>query len=551
MKQKTFFVLVSDQDEEQQQILAINLVFSNACEHFLEISRPLGLIIPLKNDQPAYYRYIQIHLYLIERILSYEQKTISSHLPLFSIQDETILSRSLSFIILLGLVLHFDEGTFLSIENCLKYSFSSVYLIKLKANLTHHNRMSYLNQTVTILMELMTNSNKNSFLIQRLCSNHLLELILSYLQLLYSPNLKYSFDEFLSNNFHENLNYLQINFSKIFIRQIMLLNRLLSTTVNSPVWLKNRCGDLLTSILINPNHHGIRQILETIVESTSPNDRLYTSVGKILSTCPKQLKPEEYFQCIKFQFIELIHDKRYMPIICISINQLYRKYSKLVEDELFSILFRPLISCQNQSSSYICTEEQLESFINDTYNLIIMIPNEQIRIYLYENYLNELINIYLALEKSLSSLKTKFFHILTIIFSSMNIQTCIEYFKRILFHFKFLYLKFLPDLSSIFNLMIDKNDENNLEIFCQLMIKILFSIENNDCLIVKIFLDLLQLLITSNQSSELFIWTENENQMNIKQFKIMHILKHILEYLITHIDIFVKNVDDTIRVIQV
>ncbi|CAF1541019.1 unnamed protein product, partial [Rotaria sordida] len=112
----------------------------------------------------------------------------------------------------------------------------------------------------------------------------------------------------------------------------------------------------------------------------------------------------------------------------------------------------------------------------------------------------------------------------------MNIEICIEYFKKILFDFKYLSLKYLPDLSIKFNLIIDKNNENNIEIFCQLIIKILFSIDNNDYLIVKIFLDLLQLLITNKQLNQSYIWTENDKQLNIKQYKIMLILKYILEY---------------------
>ncbi|CAF3184423.1 unnamed protein product [Rotaria sp. Silwood2] len=471
-------VKISSEDEEQQQILTINLIFSNAIDHFLEISKSMDLIIPLNQDEQVYYRYLQIHINLIEKILSYEQKNFSSHLPLFSIQDETILNRSLSFIILL-------------------------------------------------------------------------ELILSHLQLLYSPNLKYSSEIFLSIYLQDNLNYLKENFSNQFIQQILLLNRLLSTTINSPLWLKKQCGNLLTSILINSNNHGIQQILETIFESTLPNDHLYISIAKILSTCPKQLKPDEYIQCIKFQFIQLIHNQRFMPVICISINVLFKKYSKLIENEIFLILFQPLFICHKNLSNEICTNEQFELFINDLYNLISIVSNEQIRIYLYENYLNELINIYIALEKSLSSLKIQFLNILKILFSSMNIDICIEYFKKILFDFKYLSLKYLPDLSIKYNLIIDNDYENNIEIYCQSIIKILFSIDNNDCLIVKIFLDLLQLLITNKQLNQASIWTENDKQINIKQCKIMLILKYIMEYLTEHIDIFIKNVDDTIKVIQI
>ncbi|CAF3852166.1 unnamed protein product [Rotaria magnacalcarata] len=392
--------------------------------------------------------------------------------------------------------------------------------------------------------------NKNSILTQRLCANYLLELILSHLQLLYSPNLKYSSEEYPIANLQDTLLYLQDTFSNLFIQQILLLNRLLSTTVSSPIWLKNRCGDLLTSILIHPSNRGIRQILETIFDSTSPNDRLYTSVARILSTCPKQLKPEEYIQRIKYQFIELIHDQRYMPVIAMAINQLLKRYEKLIEDEILSILFHPLISCRNRLLNQICTNEQFELFINDLHNLIIIQPNEHIRIYLYENFLSELMNIYLALEHSLSPLKIKFFNIMKMLFSSMTNEIYLEYFKRILFDFKFRSLKFVPDVPSIFNLIIDENSEYNIEIYCQLITKILFSIDDNDGLVVKIFLDLLQLLITNNSSSQVLIWTENEKQTSMKQIKIMHILKYIMEYLTDHIDIFTKNVDDTIRVIQ-
>ena len=407
--------------------------------------------------------------------------------------------------------------------------------------------MYYLHQTLTRLMNWIKTTNINSYLTQRLCTYHLLELILSHLQLLHSPNLKYSSLEFSS----ENLTYLQTNFSNLFIQQIILLNRLLSTTINSPLWLKNRCGDILTSILIHPNNHGIRQIFQTILDSTSPNDRLYISMAQILSTCPKQIKPEEYFQRIKSQLIELIHDKRYMPIICISINQLFQKYPKLIEDEIFSNLFQPLISSRKHLTNQICTEEQLEIFINDLYNLIIISPNEHIRIYLYENYLKELMNIYLALEQSLSALKTTFYNIIIKIFSSMDVEICVEYFEKILFHREFLSLKFLPNDSASFSLVIDPNCENDTEIFCQLITKILFSIENNERLIVKIFLHLLQLLITDKNSNESFMWTEDERQIDVRQFKIMEVLKHIMVYLTEHIDIFIKNVNDTIQVIQV
>jgi hypothetical protein len=500
------------------------------------------LIIPLDNKQTPYYRYLQIHLNLLEKLLLMEQQTISSHIPLFSIQDESILSRSLSFVILLGLILHFDEGIYHSIENYLKNSNSSIHLLKLKTNLTHSDRMFSLNEILTIIIKWLKTSNINSFIIQRLYSYYLLELILSHLQLLYSPNLQYTSTEFSSENLQENLLYLQTNSSNLFIQQILLLNRLLSTTINSPIWLKNRCGDFLTSILINKNNQGIRQLFQIILDSTLPNDRLYTSMAQILSKCPKQLQPEEYFQCIKSQVIELIHDKRYMPIICISINELLKKYRNLVEKEIFSVLFQPLISCRNSSSDLICTEEQLEVFLNDLSNLIIIHPNERIRIYLYENYSNELINIYLAFERSLSALKMKYFNILILIFSSID---SIEYFEKLIFHFQYLPLKYLPDDSSNYHLILDKDLENNPEIFCQLITKILFSLENNHQLIIKLFLHLLQLLITTNEIS---IWTE---QINMKQFEIMQILKHIMEYLTDHMELFIQNIDDTIRVIQV
>ncbi|CAF0765782.1 unnamed protein product [Adineta ricciae] len=541
-------VKISPQDEEHEQILTINLIFSNACERFLETSTSLNSTLSLNNDHPAYYRYLQVHLHLLEQLLICEQAHLSSPIPLFSIQDESTLSRSLSFAIFLGVILHFDEGIYVSIENYLKNPSSSVHFLKLRTDLTHHDRMFYLRETLTHLMKWIQTTNVKSFITHRLCSYNLLELILSHLQLLYSPNLKYANIEFSSDGFE----YLQTNFSNLFIQQIMLLNRLLSTTANSPLWLKTRCGEILTSILIHPNNQGVRQIFQTILDSSSANDRLYVSMAQILSTCPKQFKPEEYIKRMKTQLLELFHEERYTIIISLAINQLYRRFPKLMKDEIFPSLFQLLISCRDQSMKHICTEEQLEVFIHDLYNLTSPIPNEQLRHYLSEAHLSELINIYFALEQSLSALKTRFFQILVTIFSSMENEQCFECFQRILFHQQVFSFKYVPGQESTFSLIVENDStDNNLQLICQLLTKLLFAIENNERLVVKIFLHFLQLLVTEKISNDDLLWSESETQRNIKQLKIMEMLKSLLEYLTEHIDIFIKNVDDTIRVIQI
>ncbi|CAF4117786.1 unnamed protein product [Rotaria sp. Silwood2] len=80
--------------------------------------------------------------------------------------------------------------------------------------------MYNLNHILNFLMKSIRNSNKNSFFIQYLYKNYLLELILSHLQLLYSPNLKYSSEIFLSIYLQDNLNYLKENFSNQFIQKM-------------------------------------------------------------------------------------------------------------------------------------------------------------------------------------------------------------------------------------------------------------------------------------------------------------------------------------------
>ena len=411
--------------------------------------------------------------------------------------------------------------------------------------------MSTLHQVLTTFNKWLTTSHVNCYIIQRLYSYYLLEIILSHLQLLYSPNLKYTSEEISSEGLQTNFLYLQNNFTNLFIQQILLLNRLLTTTIHSPVWLKTRCGDLLTGILINKNNQGIRQLFQVILDSTTPNDRLYTSMAQILSKCPKQLQPDEYFQCIKSQLNELIHHPRYMPIICISINEFIQKYPHLVERDIFSVLFQPLISCRNASTDLICTEEQLEVFLNDLSNLIIIHPNESIRRYLYENYRNELLNISLALERSLSSLKLKYFNILIRIFSTIDPEKSTEDLEKLLFHFPYLPLKYLPTDSSNFHLIIDQDTNNNPEMFCQLISKILFSIDNHDRLIIKLFLHFLQLLITKNPIDDSLLSTEKETQTDLQQCHLMFFLKHTMEYLTEHIELFIENLDHTIQVIQV
>ena len=407
--------------------------------------------------------------------------------------------------------------------------------------------MSSLHEVLSTLTKWLTTSNINSYIIQRLYSYYLLEIILSHLQLLYSPNLKYASQEFPLENLRTNFLYLQTNFSNLFIQQILLLNRLLSTTIHSPIWLKNRCGELLTNILINKNNQGIRQLFQVILDSTTPNDRLYTSMAQILSKCPKQLQPDEYFQCITSQLIELFHHPRYMPIISIAIAELFEKYPHLVEQELFSVLFQPLIACRTSSTNIICTEEQFDVFLNDIDQLIIVHSNGQIRKYLYETYSNEFLNIYLALERSLSSLKIKYFNILIKIFSTIEPEKSIEDFDKFLFRFTYVPLKYSPTDA----LIIDHATNHHPQLFCQLLTKILFSIEHHQQLIVKLFLHFLQLLITKIPTNESFIWTEDDSQKDLQQYLLMQFLQSTLEYLSEHIELFIENLDHTIRVIQV
>ena len=545
-------ISVINPDDEQEQLLTINLIFSNACERFTQANTSSDFSRPSDQNRPVYYRYVDIHLHLLDRLFTYEsQQLSSSHLPLFSIQDEAILSRSLSFVVLLGLILHFDEGIYLSLEKYLQNSQTSLHLLKLKADLSHHHRMFYLNETLTRLNQWIRNSHANSFVTQCLSSQYLLECILSHLQLLYSPNCKYSSTSRSETELEEHLQYLRKQFASAFIQQLMLLNRLLSTTVNSPAWLRQRCGDLLTSILIDEDQQGVRRILQTVLDSSAVNDRLYTSLAQILSTCPKQLPPEAYLSCIQSQLLELMHDPRYMPIVRIAINQLYRKSPKLIEETLFAVLFQVLLSCRERTSTGIASEEQWESFLDDLHQLTDAVSNEAIRVYLQENHLNELINLYLAIDKSLVPSKGKYLHVLINLLSAIDQDKAVQCFEQILFRMEFVPLKFLPDQTSNFALIVDSNQDNDLEHFAQSISQLLFAIRNNERLVIRIFLHLLQLLITKNDTSQSAIWTENERKSSLQHFLVMEVLKRILEYLTDHIDIIINNVDDTICVLQV
>jgi len=543
----------NETDNDDEQILTINLIFSNACDRFHQANQTLQIPITFSTTSPIYYQYIQIHLHLLQKLIELEQDHLSSHLPLFSIQDESILSRSLSFVILLGLTLHFDEGVSHSIESYLKNSTTTIHLLKLKKTLTHENRLIYLNDIVSCLMNYLKTYNQNLYVLQRLYSIYFLEIILSHLQLLYSPHLKtISNDVNLSSNIHqENLVYLQKHFSALFLQQIFLLNRLLSTNIQSPMWLKHQCGNILTSILIDENQQGIRQILQTIFDSTTAvNDRLYVSMAKILSACPKSLQPDQYIQCIKYQLIELIHEPKFMPIICITISELFRKYPQIIEKEILSNIFNIFLLCRNPIDRQIYSEEQMNVFLDDLSNLLTIHSNDQLRIYIGETYWNELINLYLALERSCSSLKMKYSQILIQIFSSMTNEQLMNIFKKILFELHYLFLKYQTNDQAKFELIYEQTNENNLEIFSQSISKLLFSIENHSKLTVQIFLSFLQLLIIK-PVEEKFLWTNNEKLQFEKQYLIMQILKSILEYLTEHMDIFVQNLDDIIRTIQV
>ena len=530
-------------------MLTVNLVFSNACARFLQDSAFL-----IDESQPIYHRYLQIHLHLLETLLDYERRSTSTGLPCFSFQDEGILSRSLSFVVLLGLVLHFDQDVSLSLETYLQHSHSAVYLMKLQTHLTHHDRMSHLDQVLSRMMKWIQPDETHSFVVRRLCSHYFLELVLGHLQLLYSPNRKHVQQEFFSQLAHENFLQLQRHFQHAFIQQLIMLNRLLSSHVKSPLWLKQRCGDQLTLILIDQDNPGIRRVLQVILDSSSSSssDRLYTSMAQILSTCPKQLTADEYIHRIRSQLIELLHEPRYQPIMSIAINQLFRKYPRSIEREIFSIVLQPLITCRDSpSTGIITTEEQLTLFIDDLAHLTQPIDNEPIRTYLHENYLRELINMYLAVDASLSAVKLPFSALVSHLFASMDTDVSLRCFEAILFRLDFVPLKFLPEQSAQFTFAIEPECDYDPELFSQTLTKLLFSIENNERLIVKLFLSLLQSLITNHDSSGSVIWTDEERRTNLRQIQILTILRRILDYLSEHVDVFIKNLDDTISVIQV
>ena len=371
--------------------------------------------ISFNAEHPIYYRYLQIHLHILEILLSQEtSKSLSgpdSHIPLFSIQDESILHRSLSFVVLLGLILHFDEGVSLSLEKYLENTSTSIHLWKLKSDLSHHDRMFFLNETLDRLMNWIKTNPITSSLVQRLTSFHLLELVVSHLQLLNSPNLKYSSEEFSSTHLKNNFDYLKVHFFNGFLQQLILLNRLLTTTIKSPSWLRQKCGDLFTSILIDPNCQGVGKIFQILLDSSSaPSfDRLYVSLAQILSTCPKQMSPDVYLQSIKSQIFQLFHQKKFRPILSIALNQLLKKYPKLVEKEIFDELFRLLLNVENVSSNEIATIAEWDIFLNDLENLTENPSNDAIRSFLLENHLVALLNVHLALEKSFSADRQRFF----------------------------------------------------------------------------------------------------------------------------------------------
>jgi hypothetical protein len=331
---------------------------------------------------------------------------------------------------------------------------------------------------------------------------------------------------------------------------LIRLNRFLSTTITSPLWLRHRCGHLFTSILIDKDQQGIRRLFQIILDCSS-DDRVHNSLAKILSTCPKELTPDIYVQSIRSQLIELLRHSRYMPIMCLAINQLFQKYPTLIEHELFTILFEPLNLSHRSSSTCIATEEQWEVFLNDLEHLTRPVSNEPIRVHVKETYLNGLLNIYLASEKSLSSFKERYFQILIHLFSSIDDEKTLAYFEEILCRMTFLPVKFVPEQSSGFSLIIDSNPEIHMQLCVRSISKLLFAIEHNDRLIVRLCLHLLQLLVTKNDSTCAMIWTENESQLIRQQYIIMDVLKEILEYLTEHINMIIDNIDDTIRVVQV
>ncbi|CAF1603255.1 unnamed protein product, partial [Didymodactylos carnosus] len=178
-------VKISEQENHEQ--LTINAIFSNVCDRFNE---QCSLFSVESSDDDPYWRYIQIHLNLLDSILP-KSDEISS-IPFFSVNDELIIKKSFEIITLLGLVLHFDDGLYLSIEKCLKNVSSSIHIILLKTKLNYEKRIYRLAYVLKYYLKWIIIDKNNSSYQHLLIKTHLLEIIIALFQLLYSPNLKYS-----------------------------------------------------------------------------------------------------------------------------------------------------------------------------------------------------------------------------------------------------------------------------------------------------------------------------------------------------------------------
>lgn len=333
-----------------------------------------------------------------------------------------------------------------------------------------------------------------------------------------------------------------------FVSNLLVLNRLVSSSTSSPVWIRQKCGEMLSSAVLEPDHHGVRRILLSVLEATTSNDRLRVSLGKIFSTCPKNVSKEFYVEFLSVELVELFYERNLRPIIVETLKQMHKNFGRIVENRIFDEIFRRISSFDELKN---LDEKSLTVLIDDLDDLTGDASFDSIRRFLVEKFFANLTTIFFLVENSLFFMKKRFFDVFQRLFSALTVEETSRNLLEMISDPKQFSIRFEPDENGNFRIFQSQNERIEIEQIAETLFRLVSTIERRDEIVMKIFLELLRNSTKKTERNSDFLWTEQEKLSQINQIVSLKFLEKLTAFLSENVEFIVQNLDETIEIVEI
>ncbi|KAF8767489.1 Transport and Golgi organization protein 6 like protein [Argiope bruennichi] len=411
---------------------------------------------------------------------------------LLSISQQTILKKSLQFVVALGILPNLLRGIGVPLSKRLKHA-------KILENFTSSCSFYQKHIQITVCLETLITCLECSAMQSSILSYHGSDILAAFLQLCYAPIKKVDISEESSakpvpigiesmsfkvmiNSVEDSSQYSEaqmlsvmlahrnyfIPYMEKFLRQIshsLLMWELLIfqgipiksnesdvAIVKPPVWLSKICNQMLTDLILQ--NHGIADLVQVVLDKaydadvqTGKVDKVrIEAVARLITYNPlRHISLNNYIQRLCKQVFHLLHLKGSMMdgllkhVASCIILQFCERDMKSAEQYFFEELLNPLMDCvripANLSKDVLISENKLTTSIEDLHQIFVVSSNPLSQKYtkLLFPFLHCLCEMYFFLLKGKSYLKSKVKDLITTIFKNSSDEDVLSVFTTVSF----------------------------------------------------------------------------------------------------------------------